>query len=342
MTARRRAALCAAALSVGLLGLVAACTGSNSGAGAASSSSSAASSAATENVAAGGAARAPASSSSSSAAPSAGSAAGRATGAADAGAVLQGPVGRQVIKTASVDVTVDVRSGGRGAAADNQLVVDAVGAAYDKVQTLVGSQGFVGAATNRGATASVTLRVPVADYGTVLSALQDYGRVTASTEKADDVTGQVADLTARVKTMRAGVDSVRTLLTKATRIQDIMAIESELNQRQADLESIEGQLAAVSNQVALSTITVNLQGRLVGVKPPAPAPAPPPGKSGFAAGLTHGWDALKAFLTGAAAFLGAVLPFLPLLAVVAAVALVWRRHVLRARRPQPRPAEPAG
>src|SRR5262249_60272583 len=86
------------------------------------------------------------------------------------------------------------------------------------------------------------------------------GTGTGSTVSTQDVTSQVIDVAARLRSEQASVDRVRALLAQATSIGEIVSIESELTQREADLESLESQQANLNDLTALSTITATLLG----------------------------------------------------------------------------------
>jgi predicted lipid-binding transport protein (Tim44 family) len=105
----------------------------------------------------------------------------------------------------------------------------------------------------------------------------------------------------------------------------VIAIESELAVREANLESLQQQQAALGGQVALSTVSLTL----TAVTKDGAVTEPDVTGGGFIAGLTSGWAALLGFLGGLAGVFGAVLPFLPLIA--AGVLLIWW-VVRRARR----------
>jgi hypothetical protein len=117
----------------------------------------------------------------------------------------------------------------------------------------------------------------------------------------------------------------RALLDRAGNLGEVVQVEGELTRRTADLESLQARLAALTERVDRSTITLRLYD---GEQAPQPA-----GAVGFDDGLRGGWAALLATGRVAAATLGALLPFLPFV-LLAAVA--WRLRARRAaRRPDP-------
>ena len=205
-----------------------------------------------------------------------------------------------------------------------ELTVGDVAAVSGRLRALVaGVGGFVAGEQSLDRSANFTLRIPAPRLDEVIGQLAGAGRVTVRSEQADDVTDQVTDLDGRLATQRAGVTRIRALLEKANSVGDVVMIESELTQREADLESLQRRLAAVSGRVAMSTLTVSLT--------PVPAPDAQPGHDGFLAGLAAGWRAFLAAAGAAATVLGAVLPFLMLGALLAGIGLAARRALARRR-----------
>jgi hypothetical protein len=199
-------------------------------------------------------------------------------------------------------------------------------AAVRQVRTAVaGAGGFVTEEQSGNSGSWLVLRVPAEALDRLLDEVAGYGRVTARTSQVLDATEQIVDLDARVASQTASVARIRGLLAEATSIGDIVAIESELAQREADLDSLTRRLAALRDQVALSTLTVDLRVPAV-VVPPDAGPAP-----GFLDGLTAGWEGLRAIGSAAAAVVGFVLPFLPVLALLFGFGWLGRR-IVRSRR----------
>lgn len=341
---RSRWLVCAVAAAGVLLTVAAGCTNS-SNTSAASSSSAAAPSEALA-AAADRASSAGAASPGSAAAAPGSKAAGSGKTAPDVGVEVEA-ADRQVIRTANLTLNVAVQSSNTTAAADDMAEQKAVDKATQDVRNLASGPGYVSAAQGRGTTQSVTLRVPADGYGNVMDALEKVAPVINRQETTEDVTSKMVDISSRMQTMTASVNRVRALLSKADKIGDVISIESELSAREADLESLQRQQAALAGQTALSTITVVIQGSITGVKPKmAPvAPAPPAARSGFLGGLANGWDAVRHVGHAGSTVLGTLLPFVPVVAVFFLIGLYLRRRFPRGTprvvspAPEPRPAE---
>ena len=206
------------------------------------------------------------------------------------------------------------------------LDVDDPAATARKIRTAAAAAGgTVADETSSDSGSHLTLRIPAAKLDSVIDQLAAFGHVTARSGSTVDVTEDAVDLDARVASQRASVERVRALLAQARTIGDVVSIESELTRREADLDSLTNRLTALRGQVALATLTVDVsRGAVV---------TPPPAAAGFLGGLAAGWDGLRALGAGAGAVAGFVLPFLPVLALLGAIAWFGRRLV-RARRAQ--------
>ena len=170
---------------------------------------------------------------------------------------------------------------------------------------------------------TMTLRVPTPRFDVAMDALAKVGSVEQQNRSSEDVTTKVIDNQARVRAAERSIRSIENLLGRATRLSDIIAIESDLARRQADLDSLKQQEAWLSDQTSLSTITLNLS-----------RPMPPVAKKkvearGFLAGLDSGWSALQGATLVGLTLVGALFPF-ALLAALVGVPL-WL--VVRRRRP---------
>lgn len=157
---------------------------------------------------------------------------------------------------------------------------------------------------------TLTVRVPVDDFDAVLDDLADLGVLEQQSRSAKDVTGDVIDVESRLDSAQAAIKRIRLLLSRAQNLGDVIRLESELSDRQSELEALDAQRSYLADQTSLATIDVTL------LAPDAPAPPKEEDDSGFLAGLRSGWDGLVSLLTGLATALGAVLPFAALVALV--------------------------
>ncbi len=173
---------------------------------------------------------------------------------------------------------------------------------------------------------SITLRVPVGSFENTVDEVSQLGQLSSKKTTTQDVTGQVADVASRVNSAKDSIAQLRVLFNRATKLGDIITLESQLSSREADLEALEAQQRALTDQTSLSTIAVLV------TRPPAPAPAPTTHKTaGFVGGLNQGWDALVTTFAAVAHALGAVLPLGLVLAFLGFLGWVVARRIPRHR-----------
>lgn len=178
----------------------------------------------------------------------------------------------------------------------------------------------------------ITISVPSDRLDKTLTSLAEVGTVIRRQSSSDNVREEYVDTESRVQTMRASVDRVRALMSKATDIAQIVTLESELSRRQADLEALEAQLASLKDRVARSPIQVSLTTDATVVDQND--------DTGFLAGLAGGWHAFTASVLVLLTAVGAVLPF-ALAAVLVGLPVWWGVRRRRAHRTHAA-ASPAG
>jgi hypothetical protein len=164
-----------------------------------------------------------------------------------------GTYGRDVVYTATVSVEVDdVDAAARQALAS----VRAAGGILFGQETVSDPEPRT----------VLIFKVPPAAFPGALDGLAVLGRLLDQTVQADDVTGPLVDLESRIATAEVSVARLRALLDAAADVPTIVGLETELRNRETDLESLRGQLRTLRDQVALATITLTIT--------PAPVPVP--------------------------------------------------------------------
>ncbi|MFE0154373.1 DUF4349 domain-containing protein [Nonomuraea sp. NPDC059007] len=204
-----------------------------------------------------------------------------------------------------------------------------VTAAADRAKTLVtGAGGHLSkeessAAEQQEASAVLEFKVPPARYQEVLTVLgRDLGKRLSMTQGTQDVTMEVADVNSRLKSAEGALASLRSLLGKAKTIGQVLQVEREIQNREAELESLQARQKELAAQVGMATVTLRLVGPAAEVLPPDDDPP------GFLGGLAAGWRALVDFLKVVVTVVGVVLPWLLIVAPVALlmIFLVRRRR----------------
>jgi membrane protein implicated in regulation of membrane protease activity len=163
---------------------------------------------------------------------------------------------------------------------------------------------------------TITYRAPLGAVDGLLALTAGLGDESWRTRSATDVGAQVADVDARVASARRSLDRLNALMARAESLTDIIALESQIAGRQAELESLLAQQAQLADQTAMATVTTTL----------TTATAADDEPSGFWAGLRSGLAALAGAALAGLTVLGWALPFLVLAGLVTVPLLWWWRR----------------
>ncbi|HEX4834461.1 MAG TPA: DUF4349 domain-containing protein [Trebonia sp.] len=251
---------------------------------------------------------------------------GSASGSAAAGgsgqsatAARLAPAGQQIIYTAQLTVRA-------------ANVQDAVTQAAN-VATAAGGYVSTEHATSdpdhpASATATVTLKIPVAAYQDALASLSgpSVGTRLSLTQQAQDVTQQVADVASQVTSDEAAIAQLRALLRHAGSVGELLQVQNQINSDESSLEAMQAQQRALDHETTYATVTVTIVGPKAAAGKPKAKKAVPPG---LASGANGGWHAFTLTIDWILAILGAVAPFAAAVAALAAAAWYLRRRLRR-------------
>ena len=214
-----------------------------------------------------------------------------------------------VIGTVTITATSPIPS-----AAKAVTIVEAAGGRVDGRTETAAANGDRGSAT-------LVLRIPADKLTATLGALRKLGRADQVQIDSTDVTTQTQDLDARITASRATIVRLLQLESTATDTTNLIAIETAIGDRQADLESMEAQQRGLADQVSMSTITLQLR---------SDAAAPPIKPADFWSGLGTGWTAFTGFWAAVLVAFGVLIPWLALAGAGAGAVLLVLR-ILRRR-----------
>jgi len=231
-------------------------------------------------------------------------------------------VGPHVIQTASLSLSVEP--------GEFRTTVD-------RARTVaLGLGGFVVSSSasqgteRRLVAGTLVVRVPERSYAQAMERLSDLGRVEAREESGQDVSQELVDLGSRARHLEAVERQLLGLLERADTVAAALAVQSQLNEVQLELEQARGRLRFLDDQVAFATISLDMRERGV-----------------LAAGDGGGWGIVDAWRTAGHGFVTVVgwifvaaATIAPLLVLLALLYLAGR---LAARRPLFRRSErPSG
>lgn len=231
-------------------------------------------------------------------------------------------VGPRVIQTASLSLSVP----------RNEFR-----ATVDRARTVaLGLGGFVVSSSASQGTerqlvaGTLVVRVPERSYAQAMERLSDLGRVEAREESGQDVSQELVDLGSRARHLEAVERQLLELLERADTVSAALAVQSQLNEVQLELEQARGRLRFLDDQVTFATISLDVHERQV-----------------LVAGDGGGWGIVDAWRTAGHGFVtvvgwifvaaATIAPLLVLLALLyfAARLAVRRPLFRRSERPSP-------
>lgn len=150
-------------------------------------------------------------------------------------------------------------------------VPSAVRAARDAI---VGLGGYVGASntSNQGdrPTAEITYRIPADRWEAALDTLRSLNglttKVVTESTAAVEVTAQVVDLEARIRNLQASEVALLGIAAKATKITDVLEVQTRLTEVRGQIEQLTAQLKELSDRAGFATLAVRYNVPLVAVE----------------------------------------------------------------------------
>ncbi|MEO1427904.1 MAG: DUF4349 domain-containing protein [Cyanobacteria bacterium J06633_8] len=107
--------------------------------------------------------------------------------------------------------------------------------------------------------ATIQMRVPQNLLETTLNKLSELGTIQSRSISAEDVGEQIVDFQARLSNLRRTESNLQKIMDKSGSVKDILGVAQELSKVREQIERITAQLKSLQNQVAYSTITLNLE-----------------------------------------------------------------------------------
>ncbi|MBS1720456.1 MAG: DUF4349 domain-containing protein [Armatimonadetes bacterium] len=161
-----------------------------------------------------------------------------------------------MIRTATLSVLVKDLKKATQSASDT---VQAMGG-FVQSSNILQQQGELGRA-------EIMLKVPEPKLEIAMSALRNLGEVTQEASNSDEVTGEVADVEARLKVLRIEEEQYVTMLRGTRRMGEILELKEKIGTLRQEIESLEAQRKALRAQTSYSTISLSLSERVEKNKP---------------------------------------------------------------------------
>jgi hypothetical protein len=202
--------------------------------------------------------------------------------------------------------------------------------------------GYVGASrqANDGdnSVASIAYRIPSARWDEAVDVLRGLGTVLGEETDAVEVTGQIVDLEARIRNLRASETALQKIAAGATKITDVLEVERRLTEVRGQIEQLDGQRADLEDRAGYGTLTVTYGIQVVAVTEAAKGWDPATEVDRATGSLI---DILQALTTAGIWFAIVWVPILLTIGLVAAAAVFVLRRLGMMGRPDSSEA-PAG
>lgn len=138
---------------------------------------------------------------------------------------------------------------------------------------------------------NLKIRIPAASFEQLIAAMENgEDKIEAKNIQARDVTEEYVDIETRLATKREYLQRYKQILAKANSVKDILAVEENIRTLEEEIDSQQGRLKYLADQVAFSTLNISLYSEKEYIEQP---------KSGFLTrtkvALNQGWQSIVDF-----------------------------------------------
>lgn len=119
--------------------------------------------------------------------------------------------------------------------------------------------GYISNSNQYSNSNNFTVRIPAEKFDEAMNSFSGIGKVKSRSVQAEDVTDSYYDLKTRLETKKLLREKYNQYLKKAENIKDLMEIERNLNNVISEIESMEGRLKLLTNQIDYSTISIYME-----------------------------------------------------------------------------------
>lgn len=207
---------------------------------------------------------------------------------------------------------------------DMMIDVADIKSAQEKVQNLVKSnKGYIQnenySNNERETTVSMEIRIPNQNFDSLINSFSDgIGSITQKNIRVEDVTEEYTDVSIRLKNKLVYLEKYRDLLKRSASTKDLLEIQEKIRGLEEEIESSEGRLRYIDDQVNYSTLDLTLTKE----KPRNTVTSKIGFGSRFVDSLANGWNGFVNFLLGIISFW----PFLLIIPLIIFLFKKWRQR----------------
>jgi len=118
--------------------------------------------------------------------------------------------------------------------------------------------GYISSSKLYWTTGTIVLKIPSENFDVFVQSVEIFGKITNKSIEAQDVTKKYYDIEKRIETKKILQQRYESYLKNASKVDELLSIERELNNVTVEIESMELELKTLSHLVAYSTLTLNL------------------------------------------------------------------------------------
>ncbi|MCL2562506.1 MAG: DUF4349 domain-containing protein [Oscillospiraceae bacterium] len=164
-----------------------------------------------------------------------------------------------------------------------------------------------------GRSAEFSIRIPARSYGAMTEALDSLGHVSHLGTSATNVSGQYADITSRLHSLRVQEERILAMLERATTLSEMLDLEARLGDLIFQIEQFTSQRNDLDQRISYSTVHLHISE----VEEIIPEPEPDePDATTVGGAFASSLQALRAFGRGIVLVLATLAPWLIVIAVV--------------------------
>jgi len=155
---------------------------------------------------------------------------------------------RKIVRTSVLELSVKSPA---DAAEQIRLIADGMGGYVETAQ--IGG-------TKEVPTADLTIRVPADRFEDAKASIRKLGvRIESEKTNAQDVTRQYVDMEARLRNLRAEEAQYLTIMKSAYKVDDMLAVSQKLSEVRSEIEQQQAEFQTLSKQVETVAITIALR-----------------------------------------------------------------------------------
>ncbi|MEA2900903.1 MAG: hypothetical protein QOH36_790 [Actinomycetota bacterium] len=209
--------------------------------------------------------------------------------------------------------------------------------AFDRVASIAAAHGgFVASSStssiDKARAGDLVVRIPSDRFDAARRDLAALGKVEYQALRGEDVSGQLVDYDARLKSLTAQEEALRGLLTRATAVGEVLEVQNSLFSVRQQIEQLTAQKQNLEQSASLATIQVSVFEPGAGFEP-----RPVEDDKGLAHAFERSVDGAVAVVGGMIVVVGWAVP------IVVLGLVIWGASRLFRRRPptSPKPESPA-